>query len=87
MRISPSNSSSIPEASRELIRHAFEDLGVKRIWCGHYDGNVKSRRVQEKLGFIYRYTTHGLDVPLVGEKRTGHTQLLTREQWEVQKNG
>ena len=41
----------IPEASREILRHAFEDLGMSRIWCGHYEGNVKSRRVMEKLGF------------------------------------
>ena len=38
----------------------------------YYDGNIKSRRVQEKLGFVYRYTTKDLDVPLVGEKRTAH---------------
>ena len=75
----------IPEASRELIRHAFEDLGVKRIWCGHYDGNVKSRRVQEKLGFIYHHTTEGIELELLGEIRTGHAMLLTREMWERSK--
>ena len=47
----------IPEASREMLRHAFEDLGMNRIWCGYYDGNTKSRRVQEKLGFVYHHTT------------------------------
>ena len=72
----------IPEAARELLRHAFEDLNMRAVWCGYYEGNEKSRRVQQKLGFIYRYTTHDLDVPLVNEKRTGHTSLLTREQWE-----
>jgi RimJ/RimL family protein N-acetyltransferase len=78
----------IPEASREMLRYAFEDLGMRRIWCGYYDGNVKSRRVQEKLGFVYQYTTHGLYLPLMDEKRTGHTSLLTRQQWEKeQKNG
>ena len=72
----------IPEASRELLRHAFEDLGMKRIWCGHYDGNTKSRRVMEKLGFTYHHTTEGLEVTLLGEIRTGHVLLLTREDWE-----
>lgn len=70
----------IPEASRELIRHAFEDLGMARIWCGHYDGNLKSRRVMEKLGFSYHHTTEGLEV--LGELRTGHVLLLTRNAWE-----
>ena len=68
----------MPEACRELLRYAFDALNMR----GYYEGNEKSRRVQEKLGFVYRYTTHDLDVPLLGEKRTGHTSLLTKEQWE-----
>ena len=43
----------IPEASRELLRHAFEQLGMRAVWCGYYDGNEKSRKVQTKLGFVY----------------------------------
>ena len=74
----------IPEASRELIRYAFEELGMRAVWCGYYEGNEKSRRVQEKLGFQYRYTTHNLDVVLMNEKRTGHTSLLTKEYWNGQ---
>ena len=72
----------IPEASRELLRHAFEDLGMCRIWCGHYDGNIKSRRVQEKLGFVYHHTTPGIEVRQMNEIRTGHVMLMTREVWE-----
>ena len=76
----------IPEASRELIRYAFEELHVNRIWCGHYDGNVKSRRVQEKLGFVYHHTTEGLEVRQMNEIRTGHVMLMTRETWEKGRN-
>ena len=72
----------IPEASRELLRHAFEDLGMRRIWCGYYDGNIKSRRVQEKLGFVHHHTTEGIELSLLGEIRTGHVMLLTREDWQ-----
>lgn len=75
----------IPEASREVIRHVFEDLGMKRIWSGHYDGNTKSRRVQEKLGFVYHHTTEGIELEALGEIRTGHAMLLTRETWERSK--
>ena len=71
------------EAAREVIRHGFEDLGMRAIWCGYYDGNEKSRRVQEKCGFSHFRTTHGLEVPLMGETRTGHMNLLTRESWEA----
>ena len=73
----------IPEAAREMLRYAFEDLGMNRIWCGYYDGNEKSRRVQEKLGFVYQRRTEGIEVRLLGEIRTGHVMLMTRGRWEM----
>lgn len=72
----------IPEAAWELIRYAFEELGMRAVWCSYYEGNEKSRKVQQKLGFLYRYTTEGLQVSLMNELRTGHTNLLTRERWQ-----
>ena len=45
----------IPEASRALMRYAFEELGMRAVWCGYYDGNEKSRKVQTKLGFVYQH--------------------------------
>ena len=72
----------IPEAAKELLRHAFEDLSMRAVWCGYYEGNEKSRRVQEKLDFIYQHTTDDLPVPLLNEVRKGHAQRLTRHQWE-----
>ena len=71
----------VPEAARELLRHAFEDLSLARIWCGYYDGNVKSERVQKKLGFRYQWTTDAVPVPQMGETRKGHVNLMTREDW------
>ena len=72
----------IPEASRELLRYAFEDLGMRAVWCGYYDGNEKSRKVQEKLGFVYQHKTEGLEVSLMNEIRTGHCSLMTKERWQ-----
>jgi len=71
----------IPEAAAELLRRAFEDLGMTTVWCGYYEGNSKSKRVQEKLGFIYHHTCNEVPVPLLNEIRTGHTSYMTREQW------
>ena len=73
----------IPEAAQEILRHGFEDLCMRAIWCGYYDGNDKSRRVQEKLGFCYHHTTQEVEVPLLNEVRVGHVSLLTRERWET----
>ena len=71
----------IPEAAREMLRHAFEDLKLERVWCGYYDGNEKSKRVQEKLGFKYQWTTEDAPVPLLGETRKGHVNLMTKEDY------
>ena len=76
----------VPEAAREILRHAFEDIGMEKVWCGYYDGNTKSKRVQEKCGFRYQWTTEGLEVPLMHEKRTGHVNLMTKEEWESGNN-
>ena len=51
---------------------------MNRIWCGYYDGNEKSRRVQEKLGFIYQRKTEVIEMSLLGGIRTGHSNLMTR---------
>lgn len=71
----------MPEAAREIIRHGFEDLGMTTIWCGYYDGNTKSKRVQEKVGFMYHHTCDEVPVTLMNEVRVGHTNYMTKEQW------
>ena len=73
----------MPEAAKEILRHAFEDLGMSKVWCGYYEGNTKSKRVQEKVGFKYQWTTEGVDVPLMHEKRTGHVNAMTKEEWQT----
>lgn len=71
----------MPEAARELIRHGFEELGMNTIWCGYYEGNNKSKRVQEKLGFVYHHTCRNVPVPLLNEVRVGHTNIMTKAHW------
>lgn len=72
----------MPEAAEELIRHAFADLGMNTVWCGYYDGNARSKRVQEKCGFKFHHTCTDVPVPLLNETRTGHTNILTKEEWK-----
>ena len=71
----------VPEASRELLRHAFEDLGKARVWCCYHKGNEKSKRVQEKLGFKYQSTAENVLMPMLGETRTRISNLITKEEW------
>ena len=74
----------IPEALRAILRHAFEDLQLEKVWCGYFDGNEKSRRVQEKCGFQYQYTKEKVACSLLNEVRTEHISCLTREMWADQ---
>lgn len=71
----------MPEAVKELLRRGFEDLGMTTIWCGYYDGNEKSKRVQEKTGFVYHHTCEEVPVPLLNEVRIGHTNYMTKERY------
>ena len=73
----------MPEAARALMDYGFEKLGMTTIWCGYYEGNLKSKRVQEKLGFVYHHTSNEVEVPLMGEIRTGHVNYMTKENWEM----
>lgn len=71
----------IPESVRRLLKHCFEDLGITAVWCGYYDGNDKSRRVQEKCGFIYQQTKTDMPCELMGGVRTEHFSRITKEEW------
>lgn len=66
----------IPEAVRELIRYSFEELKLEKLWCGYFDGNDKSRRVQEKCGFQYHHTNEAVHWELMDDIRTEHITCL-----------
>ncbi|RKJ50720.1 N-acetyltransferase [bacterium 1XD42-54] len=72
----------IPEAVLRLQRRGFEDLKLAKIWCGYFDGNEKSKRVQEKCGFTYHHTNKDIYWALMDEIRTEHITCLTKEDWE-----
>ena len=72
----------IPEATNELIRHCFEELNIHLIWCGYYEGNEKSKRVQEKCGFTYHHTNYDVPCVSLGDIRTEHITCLTKEVWQ-----
>ena len=70
----------MPEAVNELIRYAFEELKIIRLWCGYFEGNEKSRRVIEKCGFQYRCTQDWF-VPAFNETRKALYYSVSREDW------
>lgn len=73
----------IPEAVRELMRYAFDDLGMTTLWCGYFNGNEKSKRAQEKCGFRFHHTENEKEWPLINAVKTQHITRITKEEWAV----
>ena len=69
------------EAANEILRYAFEELKLERVWCGYFDKNERSKRVQEKLGFKYIRTENNIDILQIKEKRSVHINCITRSEW------
>ena len=76
----------IPEVVHELLRYIFDNLRLTAVWCGYYDGNEKSKRVQEKCGFIYHHTEYNKPVPLMNDFRTEHFTKISFENWKNKKD-
>ena len=68
----------IPEALRELIRYAFDNQKLERLWCGCFDGNEKSKRVLEKCGFVYHHTERDIFWKPMNDIRTEHLYCLEK---------
>ena len=71
----------IPEAVRALIRYAFADLRLESLWCGYFTCNDRSRRVQEKCGFLHDHTRENVYCAMLDETRTEEVTRLTRQRW------
>ena len=72
----------VVEAANVLLQRAFQDLNCPRVWSAYYEGNQRSRRVQEKLGFRYIWTRDYVYIPALNETREEHVSCITRAEWE-----
>ena len=70
------------EQLHSIIKEVREKVNQYEIICGYYDGNSKSKRVQEKVGFEYHHTCNDVPVTLLNEIRVGHTNVMTKEHWK-----
>lgn len=71
----------IPEAVERLLEHCFKDMNCPGVWCGYYEGNAKSKRVQEKCGFEFHHTEMDKNVDLLSDIRTEHYTYMSKEKW------
>ena len=51
------NKGYMTEAVKATIDYCFNELGMNRLLCGHFDYNRASARVQEKCGFKFESTS------------------------------
>lgn len=71
----------VPEAVMHILAQCFARPDCERVWCGYFDGNEKSCRVQEKCGFEYHHTEHDKLWPVTGEIKTEHFTCIDRKKF------
>jgi RimJ/RimL family protein N-acetyltransferase len=70
------------EASRALLRHAFDVVGVRRVIAQTMAVNAASRGVMAAAGLRYVRTYHpAFDDPLPGSEQGEVEYEMTREDW------
>ncbi len=70
------------EAATEVIRYAFEDLGMEILTICTSPVNKRSQRVAEKNGFTYEGRIRKAYRIYTGELRDSLVFSLTKEEWE-----
>ena len=68
------------EVAKRVLEYGFTELGMKAIWCSHYEENDRSRRVIEKCGFSHVFDQRLSDE--FAEDRLTRFYVLLREDWE-----
>jgi RimJ/RimL family protein N-acetyltransferase len=69
------------EGGRELLRHGFEVLGLRRVVAETMTVNAGSRRVMEKLGLRYELTYFPPFAPIPGSEHGEVRYTLDRAGW------
>lgn len=70
------------EASREIVRYAFDELNPGRLVAITMAVNTPSRKVMERIGLHHIRTFHEhFDAPLPGTEFGEVEYALTREEW------
>ncbi|MNJ75806.1 hypothetical protein D3C77_729660 [compost metagenome] len=63
------------------MRHAFETLKLKALWCGYFANNTQSFAVQSKCGLRHHHTEENKYNPFLNDYRTEHISCITYPQW------
>ena len=71
------------EASRGLIRKAFEELGWQRVIASTMTVNTRSQRVMERVGMrLWKTTFKPWEDPIEGTEQGDVEYTIDREEWD-----
>ena len=76
----------MPETVEAIIAFCFEDLGINKLWCGHFIDNLKSKRVIEKTGFTYEFNKETALVAFHGQRVETLFYSIKKEEYKIRKN-
>jgi [ribosomal protein S5]-alanine N-acetyltransferase len=76
----------IPEAVNRLLTYGFEEMDLDLIWCGHFDFNHNSKRVNQKCGFTYQFEKKTKLDRLDGREVTSLYYSISKSDYNARKN-
>ncbi len=70
------------EAVQCLLKRAFEELGMNRIYWAWFEGNTASQKTAEKAGFVPLRKIRNMFVPHLHTSKNSYVAVLTKERYE-----
>lgn len=73
------------EATRQILRLAFEEYGLERVYLNVLSDNMRAIHFYEKFGFLYEGTFRK-DLLLRGEYKALNWYSMLKEEYEIAEN-
>lgn len=73
------------EAAGAVLAHAYDDLGIRKVWADYYEGNEASCAVMKRLGFHFHHIEEGRYIPALNERRTAIVQVVELDRTDADK--
>ena len=68
------------EAIFMLMDYAFQDLELDCLWCGFFEDNKNSKRLQEKCGFLFHHEIAEVNT-MLGDKKKEIVMFMDYERY------
>lgn len=65
-----------------MLRYLFIDLNISSVWCGYREGNIQSKRVQEKCGFNFKYLEKNKEFILNNDFQDTYINCITKDEFK-----